>query len=199
MTMGRTTIGPLVLAIAPSNRGFGYVILEGAKFLVDWGIKERQPRSNSGIIDQTQKLIEWYGPEVLLIEDGRDEDSRRSLTVKDWLASVTRHGKNQGLVVHCYVRADVRDCFESVGASKKHEIALVVGNYFPELLDHVPPKRKIWQSETSRMSIFDAAALAITHFSMPMIVRSRVSVGRVGKVSVRSSRHVFPDLGNLRA
>ena len=34
----------------------------------------------------------------------------------------------------------------------------------PELAAKLPPKRKIWQSEDYRMSIFDAAAVGVAYF-----------------------------------
>jgi hypothetical protein len=36
---------------------------------------------------------------------------------------------------------------------------------FPELAAKLPPKRKIWQSEDYRMSIFDAASLGVAYFA----------------------------------
>ena len=46
----------------------------------------------------------------------------------------------------------------------KREIAEAIVREFPELEPRLPPVRKIWMSEDVRMSIFDAAALAITFF-----------------------------------
>lgn len=41
-------------------------------------------------------------------------------------------------------------------------MAVRVGNLFPEeLADWVPPKRKLWKSQLSRMDIFDAVGLAV--------------------------------------
>ncbi|HET9410043.1 MAG TPA: hypothetical protein VFO39_22595 [Candidatus Sulfotelmatobacter sp.] len=47
----------------------------------------------------------------------------------------------------------------------KQEIASTVATRFPELLSILPPKRKPWQSEDYRMSIFDAAAVGIAYFA----------------------------------
>jgi hypothetical protein len=46
----------------------------------------------------------------------------------------------------------------------KDEIASVLGERFPELAPRVPPRRRAWQSEDYRMSIFDAAALGVAYF-----------------------------------
>jgi hypothetical protein len=47
----------------------------------------------------------------------------------------------------------------------KYEIACAVAERLPELAPRLAPKRRIWQSEDYRMSIFDAAALGVAYFS----------------------------------
>ena len=46
----------------------------------------------------------------------------------------------------------------------KHEMAEYLAKQFPdELAARVPPKRKLWKSELSRMDIFDAVGLAVVY------------------------------------
>jgi hypothetical protein len=48
------------------------------------------------------------------------------------------------------------------GQGTKHELAEILAKQFPEELgSRLPPKRKAWMSEDSRMGIFDAVALAL--------------------------------------
>jgi len=47
----------------------------------------------------------------------------------------------------------------------KYEIACAVAERLPELASKLPPKRKIWQSEDYRMSIFDATAVGVAYFT----------------------------------
>ena len=47
----------------------------------------------------------------------------------------------------------------------KDQIASAVAEQFPELLSILPPKRRPWQSEDYRMTIFDAAAVGIAYFA----------------------------------
>src|SRR5439155_18318798 len=52
-----------------------------------------------------------------------------------------------------------------VGSNEnKHQTASRITEQFPELLAILPPKRRIWQSEDYRMSIFDAVAAGIAYF-----------------------------------
>jgi hypothetical protein len=47
----------------------------------------------------------------------------------------------------------------------KHVVAEVIAQRFPEELGfRLPPKRRAWMSEDSRIDIFDAAALALAYF-----------------------------------
>ncbi len=56
--------------------------------------------------------------------------------------------------------------FESFGSFTKYQRAGLVAAYIPDLAYKLPPKRKAWQSEDIRMSIFDSACLAISYFYM---------------------------------
>jgi hypothetical protein len=48
------------------------------------------------------------------------------------------------------------------GRGTKHALAEIIAKRFPEELgSRLPPKRKPWMSEDSRMNIFDAVALAL--------------------------------------
>ena len=48
----------------------------------------------------------------------------------------------------------------------KNEIARFIAARFPELARSLPPERKPWMSEDSRMAIFDAAAFAFASFGL---------------------------------
>jgi hypothetical protein len=56
------------------------------------------------------------------------------------------------------------DAASSGSNDNKHQIASTLAARFPDLISVLPPKRKAWQSEDYRMSIFDAAALGTAYF-----------------------------------
>ena len=70
----------------------------------------------------------------------------------------------KGVKTRCYSRSKVRGTFLKHGAFTKQEIAEVITREFPEFEPHLPPKRSIYRPESARMSIFDATALAMTHY-----------------------------------
>ena len=53
--------------------------------------------------------------------------------------------------------------FAGTRAGTKYGIATALVPAFPELMVGLPPKRKPWQTEDSRMSIFDAVALGLAY------------------------------------
>ena len=59
----------------------------------------------------------------------------------------------------------MKECFASVGAGTKYEIAKAIATQIPAFAHRLPRLRKIWMSEDPRQSLFDAAALGLTFFA----------------------------------
>jgi hypothetical protein len=78
---------------------------------------------------------------------------------------ITKLASKKKIKIRSFSRIKVKQAFSESGASTKHEIAITIAKRFPELAPRVPRFRKPWMSEDYRMSIFDAAGLAITCFS----------------------------------
>lgn len=83
--------------------------------------------------------------------------------VQKLILGLRRLGLARSLLVARYPRGAIRKAFSAEGAKTKEEVAAVIAARFPELAVKVPPKRKTWMSEDSRMAIFDAAALALAY------------------------------------
>ena len=152
-----------VLAIDPTYRGFGFVVMEGSDRLIDWGLVEVSGSKYEGSLARADQLIDRYRPAVLVLEDFAGQGSRRVPRVQKLILGLRRLGLARGLLVARYPRAAIRKAFSGEGARTKDEIAAVIVARFPELTVKVPPKRKTWMSEDQRMAIFDAAALACTY------------------------------------
>jgi len=67
-----------VLALDPTSRGFGFVVLEGPGRLVDWGVKDIRADKEQATLEKVKELIELYRPGVLVAEDCADPSSRRA-------------------------------------------------------------------------------------------------------------------------
>lgn len=76
------------------------------------------------------------------------------------------HAATQGVHAPVYDRDVVRSCFAGVGASTRYEIAQAIAERIPAFDHRMPRYRKPWLAEDARQSLFDAAALAITYFTL---------------------------------
>jgi hypothetical protein len=153
-----------VLAIDPTHRGFGFVVLEGEKRLLDWGTRYASNPKRDASIEKVDRLIEQYDPSSLILEDHTGTGSRRCRRVRRLIDDLGMLGRARDLSVFSYSRGDIRLAFSVHEARTKEGIAAVLVAQFSELVPRLPPKRKVWMSEDHRMTIFDAASLALTHF-----------------------------------
>jgi hypothetical protein len=156
----------LVFAAFPSTRGFGYAVFDGPKSLVDWGVKSvRSRQKNLESLRKIRELLAFYRPDVLVLEDYDGLGSRRAKRIQTLINLMTAHAADERIAIASFSRSEVRACFSSTGSTRnKRRIAESIARKFPELGPRLPPVRRIWMSEDSRMNIFDAAALGITFF-----------------------------------
>jgi hypothetical protein len=154
-----------VLAFYPTTHGFAFVLFEGPQSPFDWGVREfRGTRKNARTLKALKKLLDRYRPEALVIENTSRVRSRRVARIKRLHRMIRHLAEVEQIETHRYTRSDVRACFASVGAIRKHEIAQAIATIIPAFAHRLPRKRKIWMSEDPRQSLFDAAALGLTFY-----------------------------------
>lgn len=154
-----------VLAVDPATRGFGFAALEGPSKLVDWGICETKGDKQTKTLAKVRELVELYHPDVVVVEDPFHVKCRRRERAKTLIRAIIALASASGTQSSKVSVAMVQIVFGNPGTATKYEIATAIATRFPELARRLPPKRKPWQSEDIRISIFDATALALTYFS----------------------------------
>ncbi len=77
----------------------------------------------------------------------------------------TTLAESENLTLVRYSKRRVKETFREAGAITRHEIAQAIAAHVPALSHRMPGMRKLWQSEDHRLAIFDAAALALTHYA----------------------------------
>jgi Holliday junction resolvasome RuvABC endonuclease subunit len=157
---------PLVLAIAPVSRGFGFAVLESIRIPIDWGVKEVRREKNAACLARAVKLLEGYAPAVLVLDDWSDRRSRRTFRVRSLLRLIAAEAEARGVRVVRHTHVDVRRVFATFGARTKDQIAGAVARMIPELIPTLPKPRKIWEPDHYAMAIFEAAALGIAYFAL---------------------------------
>lgn len=153
-----------ILAVDPTRRGFGYVVFEGLGLLIDWGTREaRTEDKNERSLERLQALLDRYEPDVLVVEDCEARGSRRCERVQELLEEMVELAESEEIEVRPIGPREVDTTFEDLieHPDNKHDFARVVAELYPPLRPQLPPKRELYESETERMAIFDAAALAL--------------------------------------
>jgi Holliday junction resolvasome RuvABC endonuclease subunit len=153
-----------VFAVNPCTRGFGFAVLEGPETLLDWGRKEVRNNKHTRSLQQINDLIEYYHPDVLVIEDYQDRSCRRCVRVRELIRDITALAGEKKVRTRSFSHREVRQAFSTSGAITKYAISGVIVERLPVLVPWRPPFRKPWMSESHRASIFDAVALALTFF-----------------------------------
>lgn len=155
-----------VLALYPTSRGFGYVLFEGPESPYDWGVKLFSGRmKNEKCLEAIRFLIDRHQPFAIAIEDVSEGGVRRSPRIRRLYLKIANLAENEHIEVNRYTKRMIQTAFRSTGAKTKHEIAEAIGAHIPAFKHRLPPERKPWMSEDSRMSLFDAAALGLTYYS----------------------------------
>ena len=154
-----------VLAVDPGTRGFGYAVFEGPTRLVDWGTRDIRHNKGAMTLTRLELLLRQFEPDILVMQDCGHVSSRRNPRITFLIERMRRTARSLGIEARALPLALVYRHFAKVPARNKHEIATALAQCFPGLALRLPPKRKPWQSEDSRMSIFDAAALALTYYA----------------------------------
>lgn len=178
--MTELSVEKRVLAIDPTTKGFGFAVLEGPNELVDWGVRSAAAiDKNTTTLELISELTERYRPDVIALQDCRQGNWRRCERVRDLLWEVSRLALREKISIRLISRARMKTTFAGLGAKTKHEIAGVIAKRLPEFAPRQPRYRQPWMPEDYNMSIFDAVALALTHYEISA-ARRKQSLSALG-------------------
>jgi Holliday junction resolvasome RuvABC endonuclease subunit len=166
MTAGPRNKG-LLLAAHPTTRGFGWVLFEAPLSVLDWGIASAKAGRNARLIARFERLLKRYEPTVFVLEEFEGHEPRTE-RIQALCREMAHLALLHGADTVVFPRTAVRSAFAGSGATTRHEIAEVVAKHLDALSHRLPKKRKSWNSEDARQSLFDAAALALTYFARVM-------------------------------
>jgi hypothetical protein len=151
-----------ILALDLHPGRFGYVVLEDATELLDWGVRRNyrgtKPWRTVLIQKRLTSLLNQWEPSLVLM----NEATKFSPQIRRIITVIRKEARRRKLMLKVIGRAAVSGTFGEGRLITKYEIASLLAECFPVLRWELPPKRKIWESEHYRMSIFDAAALAMS-------------------------------------
>jgi len=157
-----------ILAVSLSTEGFGYALMESANSLVDYGNKVFTDRKNDRSLNHITKLIGLFKPSVLVLHDVNAKGSYRAARIKELHRNVLTLAEKHKLKVAQISGRQLRIVLLGDPSGTKHDVATYIAElYSDDLADRLPPKRQLWESQPSRMDIFDAVALALAFLLKP--------------------------------
>ena len=137
-------------------------MLEGHKLLVDWGVRWVEGDKNFWSMKKVGEMIDLYNPQVMVLEDTANKESRRSSRIKALTKLLVVVAEDRSVKVVMFSQKQVRRVLLGDERGTKEALAANIAQQFPEELGfRLPPKRRLWMREDSRMDIFDAVALAL--------------------------------------
>jgi Holliday junction resolvasome RuvABC endonuclease subunit len=153
-----------ILGIAPSSRGFGFVVMEEARGLIAWGGRTAERDKNAESRAKAERLMEQYRPDVLVLEDAVAKGSRRALRIQALNGQLAESARKRKVKVALLSGKQLRNVLLGDPEGTKQEMAEMLAGQFPdELGARLPRRRRAWTSQDGRMDLFDAAALAVAY------------------------------------
>jgi len=140
---------PNTLSIAVASGRIGYVYLTDGE-VRDWGVSNTAARSSEAAHKKTKFLIETYRPDLILTEklSVHTRKSGRTISNIQALEEVAIASKAQHVTVE-HVQHHANKYMEMDALAKR----------YPVLAPWLPAKRRLWESEDRRTSIWQALAL----------------------------------------
>lgn len=153
-----------VLTLDPTSQGLGFAVLEGPTLLIDWGGRTTASANAAAVVEQVTDMLRHYRIDVLVVEDCTDLRSRRGRRACALIEALSHAADEMGIVSIRISITAVHRLFGGDEPTNKDEIARAIAEHFPELAPRLPPKRKVWMTEPTRMAIFDAVAFGLTYY-----------------------------------
>lgn len=152
-----------ILAIRPTGRGFGFVVLEGPQSLLDWGVKEARPADTAQLVRKVSVLLRQYFPELLVVED-TGQANRRSSRARSLTDELMRVSAERGVPIRLMTKRKAKWILWPDTKLTQSRLAQEFVRSFPELKSSLPPERKPWMSQDARFAIFEALMLGLATY-----------------------------------
>jgi hypothetical protein len=158
---------PRILAIDLRHRRFGFAVFEGHRSLLGWGARIYPATGEAEVAMMSRRLVsllQLFSPSVIVTTRERWERASISTHVQSLEAELLRIAAARSVAVHVIGQSQVRQSFLKLGCETRYQIAASLSRIFPELTPRLPPARRLWDSEHSSMTIFDAVALGLAYW-----------------------------------
>src|ERR1017187_2680225 len=97
-----------ILAIALSYGGFGFVVMEGQKTIIEFGRRKAVGDKNAQSLAKAKKLLNFYRPSVLVLQDVEVKGSRRYPRIKTLNRQIKRMAEKHKITVKLISKKQLR-------------------------------------------------------------------------------------------
>ena len=157
-----------VLALDVHPRSFGYVVFEGSRQLLDWGVRSYRKTDRfpgSSVRRKLGALLSDFLPSVIVLRAFETSAVKMNVKRTRIFVAIQKDARSRRIPVRLIRHQGVKKVFGNQRRMTKHQMATLLAELLPDLAWNLPLKRKPWESEDYRMSIFDAAALGVVYFA----------------------------------
>jgi hypothetical protein len=158
---------PRILAIDLRHRRFGFAVFEGHRNLVGWGARLYPATGEPEVAMMSERLtalLKLYSPSAIVTTQERWDRALISGHICSLEEEILRLAAIHSIAIHAIRQAQVRQSFQNLGCETRFQTAASLTRIFPELLPRLPLARRLWDSEHSSMTIFDAVALGLAYW-----------------------------------
>lgn len=155
---------PTVLGISPNSLGMGYAALDGPTEILETGITRARLFGSLTCIRRLRALLTFYQPDLIAVESSRGKGLVKGSVAARILRAVTEEAKRHSIPIIVYSRDDVRAVFSQYQAHTRYQIGKRITEWLPELTPKLPRRREWWDKRDEELAIFDAVAIALTHY-----------------------------------
>lgn len=155
----------LTLAVHANSRGASWIAFENPFTPYDWGTVETRGRDkNARILAGLERVLSRLSVETIVLEAFERGTSKRRHRMESLGRAIVALAAARAIDIAVYKFGEVRSSFATVGATTRHDIAVAIARQLPAISHLLPKRRQPWDGEQWRMSLFAAAALALTHY-----------------------------------
>jgi hypothetical protein len=154
-----------IIAIDLRLRRSGFATFEGSRKLLDFGTIHLGQAENGG--SKFSDLLKLSLPSAIVMKKERWNNFMASSASRPLIETLTIQANAHSTKIQLLEQKTLDSIF---GCGTKAEISASLALIFPELVWKLPPKRRIWEPEHSRQTVFDAIALGLAFWQSEMNV-----------------------------
>jgi|SRR5690349_16539486 len=142
----------------------GFLVLEPANRVLNFGVKRFDTgaaKARTPARQRLEALLRQFQPDVVVLRNSIPRTIEGYATFRAIMSAVGHFAKDHDIKVVGIRPRQIREAFP--GCRNKYEVAAAVFARLPDLSWEPPVRRKCYEPEDPRMSIFDAAAVAMAY------------------------------------